>query len=112
MLLPSLCALHADKLVPENLKIVCTARSDYSDESFRDFAAQALDKFLPEHRKPAIESFLERLFYQPLDANDTTHFHALARRWAKWSMVWRSSCPPPQPVRADHRGSGRQRPGQ
>jgi glucose-6-phosphate 1-dehydrogenase len=80
MLLPSLCALHADKLVPENLKIVCTARSDYSDESFRDFAAQALDKFLPEHRKPAIESFLERLFYQPLDANDTTHFHALAKK--------------------------------
>jgi glucose-6-phosphate 1-dehydrogenase len=50
MLLPSLCALHADKLVPEKLKIVCTARSDYSDESFRDFAAQALDKFLPEHQ--------------------------------------------------------------
>lgn len=80
MLLPSLCALHADKLVPEKLQIVCTARSDYSDETFRDFAAQALDKFLPEHRKPAIESFLERLFYQPLDANDTTHFHALAKK--------------------------------
>jgi glucose-6-phosphate 1-dehydrogenase len=80
MLLPSLCALHADRLVSDKLQIVCTARSEMDDTSFRDFAAQALDKFLPEHRKGAIPSFLERLYYQPLDANDTSHFHALAEK--------------------------------
>jgi glucose-6-phosphate 1-dehydrogenase len=83
MLLPSLCALHADKLVSDKLRIICTARSDYTDESFRAFAAEALNKFLPEHRKSAIESFLQHLFYQPLDANDTTHFHALAEKVGK-----------------------------
>ncbi|MDE1915669.1 MAG: glucose-6-phosphate dehydrogenase [Sphingomonadales bacterium] len=83
MLLPSLCALHADKLVADKLQIICTARSDYDDESFRTFAAKALDTFLPEHRKPAIESFLQRLHYQPLDANDTSHFHALAAKVGK-----------------------------
>ncbi|WP_206237946.1 glucose-6-phosphate dehydrogenase [Novosphingobium terrae] len=80
MLLPSLCALHADRLVSDKLQIVCTARSEMDDTSFREFAAQALDKFLPEHRKGAIPSFLTRLFYQPLDANDTSHFHALAEK--------------------------------
>jgi glucose-6-phosphate 1-dehydrogenase len=83
MLLPSLCALHADKLVSDSLQIICTARSDYNDETFREFAAQALEKFLPAHRKPAIESFLTRLQYQPLDAKDTTHFHALAAKVGK-----------------------------
>ncbi|NBR31605.1 MAG: hypothetical protein EBT84_05455, partial [Sphingomonadaceae bacterium] len=32
MLLPSLCALHADGLVPEDLQIIGTARSEHGDE--------------------------------------------------------------------------------
>lgn len=80
MLLPSLCALHADHLVPENLAIIGTARSDMDDVGFRAFAEDALNKFLPDHRKPAIPSFLDRLSYQPLDANQTDHFAALAQK--------------------------------
>lgn len=80
MLLPSLCALHADKLVPEDLRVVCTARSEYSDEEFREIAREALEEFLPEHRKPEIPSFLERLSYQPLDASKTEGFAALAEK--------------------------------
>ncbi len=78
MLLPSLCALDADGLVPADLRIIGTARSDHSDESYQAFARDALDKFLPEHRKTAIEGFLKRLGYQTLDANDTSHFTLLA----------------------------------
>ncbi len=80
MLLPSLCALHADKLVPADLRIIGTARSEHDDASYRCFAREALDKFLPDHRKPAIEGFLERLFYQSLDATRTDHFPALAAK--------------------------------
>jgi len=80
MLLPSLCALHADHLVPEDLAIIGTARSDMDDAGFRAFAAEALEKFLPDHRKPAIPSFLERLSYQALDANQTEHFADLAAK--------------------------------
>lgn len=80
MLLPSLCALHADELVPQDLAIIGTARSDMDDAAFRAFAAEALEKFLPDHRKPAIPSFLERLSYQPLDANQTDQFAALAAK--------------------------------
>ena len=80
MLLPSLCALHDDKLVAEGLRIVGTARSPHDDDSYRAFAREALEKYLPEHRKPAIESFLERLAYQPLDASQMHSFGALAEK--------------------------------
>jgi len=80
MLLPSLCALHDDRLVADNLIIIGTARSDHDDDGFRAFARTALEKYLPAHRRQAIPSFLQRLVYQSLDANDTSHFAALAQK--------------------------------
>jgi glucose-6-phosphate 1-dehydrogenase len=80
MLLPSLCALDADRLVPEGLKIVGTARAPHDDASYRTFAREALEKYLPEHRKEAIPAFLERLSYQPLDASVLHGFGALAEK--------------------------------
>ncbi|MBB4153152.1 glucose-6-phosphate 1-dehydrogenase [Sphingomonas jinjuensis] len=80
MLLPSLYALHADKLLPDGLTITGSARSDYDDAGFRDFAKQALDKFLPDDRKDesAVGSFLERLQFQPCDLSDSNSFQPLA----------------------------------
>ena len=71
MLLPSLYALHADGLVPDELQIIGTARSEMSDEEFRQMARDALEEHLPEDRKDpkALESFPERLSYQALDAS-------------------------------------------
>ena len=78
MLLPSLCALHADKLVPENLEIVGTARQPLDDAGYRNFAREALEKFMPAERRGSMATFLNRLTYQPLDANDTAGYAALA----------------------------------
>ena len=78
MLLPSLCALHADDLVAKDLVIVGTARSEHDNESYRNFAADALTRFLPEERKPAIPGFLSRLSYQTLDATKPEGFASLA----------------------------------
>ena len=80
MLLPSLCALDADGLVAEGLRIVGTARQDLDDEGYRAFARKALDTYLPEDRKPAIDSFLARLHYQSLDATNVDGFAALAAK--------------------------------
>ncbi len=82
MLIPSLFGLHADGLLPPALTITGTARSDYDDAGFRDFAAGALDEFLPADRKDAdqIASFLRRLQYQALDASKTEGFPALAEK--------------------------------
>ncbi|MBB4839172.1 MULTISPECIES: glucose-6-phosphate dehydrogenase [Sphingomonas] len=82
MLLPSLYGLHADGLLPDGLTITCTARSEYDDAGFRGFARESLEKFLPADRKDdsAVASFLERVFYQRLDASKTEGFAALAEK--------------------------------
>lgn len=80
MLLPSLCALHADRLVPDGLQIIGTARHDHDDASFRNFAREALEKFMPAERRGAMAEFLNRLHYQPLDANNLAGFDALAAK--------------------------------
>ncbi|MFO1241573.1 MAG: glucose-6-phosphate dehydrogenase [Sphingomonadaceae bacterium] len=83
MLLPSLCALNADGLVADDLKIIGTARSDHDDDSFRAFAADALEKYLPDERKSAIPALLARLSYQALDASKPEGFSALAGKAGK-----------------------------
>jgi glucose-6-phosphate 1-dehydrogenase len=78
MLLPSLCALHADRLVADDLEIIGTARQDLDDASYRNFAREALERFLPADRRGSMATFLNRLHYQPLDANNAAGFAALA----------------------------------
>ena len=82
MLLPSLYGLHADHLLPAELKIFGAARHDHDDDGYRVFARKALDQFLPEDRKneAAIASFLERVFYQPTDLSDPASFPSLAEK--------------------------------
>jgi glucose-6-phosphate 1-dehydrogenase len=82
MLLPSLYALHADSLIAEDLRIFGTARSFYSDEEFREFARAALCEFLPDDRKEEglIDAFLQRLYYQALDASKPEGFGDLATK--------------------------------
>ncbi len=82
MLLPSLYGLHADGLLPPELTITGTARSEHDDAGFQAFARAALDEFLPADRKDdaQIASFLGRLGYQPLDASRPDGFGALAAK--------------------------------
>ena len=78
MLLPSLCALGAEGLIEANLRIVGTARQDFDDTRYRQFAREALEKYLPAERRGSMAEFMGRLHYQPLDANNTDGFAALA----------------------------------
>ena len=78
MLLPSLCALDAEGLLDPRIEIVATARSDMDDQSFRNFARQSLEQFLPADRRGGMATFLNRLSYQSLDANELSGFDALA----------------------------------
>lgn len=82
MLLPSLYALHADGLISKDLRIFGTARSGLDDTEYREMISEALHEFLPEERKHTaeIDQFLERLFYQPLDAYKTAGFADLAEK--------------------------------
>ena len=78
MLLPSLCALDADDLLPEDLRIVGTARSEFSDGEFRNFARAAVEKFLPAERRSSMADFLNRISYQKLDVTTPEGYAELA----------------------------------
>jgi glucose-6-phosphate 1-dehydrogenase len=80
MLLPSLCALHADGLLDPALQIVGTARSEMNDAEFRNFAREAVEKFLPQPRRGGMADFLNRLHYQPLDVTKPEGYADLAGR--------------------------------
>ena len=80
MLLPSLCALYADGLVPPALRIVGTARSEMSDAEFRNFARAALEKYLPAERRGGMADFLNRLSYQVCDVTTPEGFDELAAK--------------------------------
>ena len=80
MLLPSLYGLAADALLPANLLIIATARSDHDDAAFRAFAETALRRYVPSERldEAALTSFLARISYVPVDASKEGDFTALA----------------------------------
>lgn len=79
-LLPSLCALDADNLLPDNLRIIGTARRELDDDAYRAMARNALEEFLSETRRGQIDRFLDRLSYQPLDATTLEGFGELANK--------------------------------
>tara|TARA_B100001179_G_scaffold231459_1_gene221399 strand:- start:787 stop:2235 length:1449 start_codon:yes stop_codon:yes gene_type:complete len=79
MLLPSLCALHADDLISRDLRIVATARSEMTTKEFRDFAREALEKHLPKNRRGPMADFLNRISYVPVDATTPEGYDELAR---------------------------------
>jgi len=81
MLLPSLFALHADRLLPPDLAILGTARSDMSSDGFRSLAEAALAKYLPadRHRSGSSTDFLKRLRYVSLDASHPESFSRLPK---------------------------------
>jgi len=71
MLLPSLFALHADRLLPPDLEILGSARADLSNDGFRTLVESALAKHLPADRRLSGSSadFLSRLRYVSVDAS-------------------------------------------
>jgi glucose-6-phosphate 1-dehydrogenase len=81
MLLPSLYGLHADGLLPQDFRIVCTARSELDDEQFRASAIEALKEHVPAtfyDPKTALV-FSRRLTYVSMDATKPEAFKRLAK---------------------------------
>ena len=81
MLLPSLYGLDAEGLLPDDLRIVSTARSDLDLPSFRRSTASVLEKFVPAEwlKRDKADRFIERLSYVSLDVSDVSQFGRLAQ---------------------------------
>ncbi|ETI59387.1 glucose-6-phosphate 1-dehydrogenase [Sphingobium sp. C100] len=82
MIFPSLYNLLSDGLLPDDFLIVASARSDMSDDAFRDDVCAALQQFLPADRYDAeVATRLRELIrYQSVEAGNAAQFAALAER--------------------------------
>src|SRR5579864_138357 len=80
MLIPSLYGLDSDGLLPPDLRIIGTARTELDDNAFRERANDALKEYLPAgfYSEGIAQRFLPRLHYVPLDINDPEGFGKLA----------------------------------
>jgi glucose-6-phosphate 1-dehydrogenase len=80
MLLPSLYGLDSDGLLPSDLRIIGTARTELDDDTFRERADEALKEHLPSgfYSEGIAQRFLARLHYVPLDINDPQGFSRLS----------------------------------
>ena len=83
-LLPALFDLYREKHLPGNFYILGAARRSWSDDEFRN----RMQKAVAEHSRfgqPSRErwdSFVEKLFYQSLDASKADDYHKLSERMA------------------------------
>ena len=80
MLLPSLFGLDSDGLLPEDLRVIGTARTDLDDGAFRARTLEAIKEHFPASAfdEAVAERFLKRLHYVPLDIKDPAGFERLA----------------------------------
>jgi len=81
MLLPSLFGLESDGLLPDDLRVIGTARTELDDAGFRERALAAIKEHFPEQAfdETIAARFLKRLHYVALDINDPAGFERLAK---------------------------------
>ncbi|TCL10265.1 glucose-6-phosphate 1-dehydrogenase [Shimia isoporae] len=78
-ILPGLFLRFKSGQMPEEARIVGSARSDFDSAEFRKVIGAAIAEFLPEELRPAdtVAAFLERLEYVHIDATGDTGWSAL-----------------------------------
>ncbi|MCV0425092.1 MAG: glucose-6-phosphate dehydrogenase [Roseibium sp.] len=76
-LLPALYHRDADGQMPENARIICSARRDYSDEDYCDYARKALQEHVKDLDEAALTNFLKRLRYVKIDIASGAGFEDL-----------------------------------
>jgi glucose-6-phosphate 1-dehydrogenase len=80
MLLPSLFGLDSDGLLPDDLRVIGTARTELDDAAFQERAREAIEEHFPASSfdEEVAERFLKRLHYVPLDIKQPVGFDRLA----------------------------------
>jgi glucose-6-phosphate 1-dehydrogenase len=78
-LIPALHSLDCDGLLPKNVKVLGVARSEYSDEEFRQKLREGVQKH--GRLKPNVwENFSDRLFYMSGSYDDPQTYQRLKQR--------------------------------
>ena len=80
MLLPSLYGLAADGLLPDDIQVIATARSQLTDEQFREEAISSLREHLPKDffSEMTARRFAKRVRYIPVDVTTPDGYDQLS----------------------------------
>lgn len=79
-LIPALYSLEVQNLLPERFAIVGVGRSGWNDEGFRSAMQEGLVKFSREKETGRIPAFLQKIYYQSVDAQDPASFIGLSEK--------------------------------
>lgn len=84
-ILPGLYRRLCAGQMPETARIIAAARSDFTQDEFKDFVREAIENFVKSKKKNAqrIEQFLERITYIKLDALGEEGWKTLAKTLRK-----------------------------
>ncbi|MCR9059880.1 MAG: glucose-6-phosphate dehydrogenase, partial [Rhodobacteraceae bacterium] len=78
-LLPALYHRDADGQMPENARIICSARRDYTDDDYCDWARTALQEHVKDLEEDHLARFLKRLRYVKIDVATAQGFEDLKK---------------------------------
>lgn len=81
-LIPAIHELYSDHLLPERFAVLGTSRTTLSDNDFR----KRIVEFLPGENQNS--TFLEKLFYQPIDFGDPGSYEQLKSRLFELSSTF------------------------
>jgi len=79
-LIPSIFELFKQNVLPENFAILGVARTDFSDESFRDTMTESINDFVKDSGNGDIPKFLEKLHYSAIDTKTSQDYGRLKER--------------------------------
>lgn len=77
-ILPALIDLYCRDFLPDNFRVVGYSRKDLTDENYREFALNALDKKARQYSKESINNFLNNLYYKQGDITDLENYNDLS----------------------------------
>jgi len=76
-LIPALYHRDCDGQLPENARIVCSARRDYSHDDYREWASLALKEHVRDIDEAHLNRFLGRIYYVKIDIGSGEGFDDL-----------------------------------
>lgn len=82
-LMPSLYALFVQQMLPDNFALLGVARTQFSDDQFRQEMELALHEFNEIEDDTQIEDFLQKVYYQPIKYDDASAYRLFESRLEK-----------------------------
>ncbi len=82
-LIPALCDLSNQKLLPKNYAILGVGRTEMNDFEFREKMHEGIQKFIPNTicaAKPVNDEFIERLHYVSINTSDSNDYSILNQK--------------------------------